>query len=297
MSTGDHTQEPMPQGPEDSEWLAGEFVLGVLEGEALERARALLRDNPAFAGEVAFWENCLGHMFEDVPEAPAPPVQWPQLIAARDALAAPAPAPSSSAQADEAGDMADPGPDEPMPGIGERALARDDDGSAQIIDLQRRLGRWRAISSLAMAAAASLVLVMLLAPGLRSGFGDGQPSAPGATETPEAPLLAASIPLGETALRLALTYVPGHRQLIVSASGLVADGRHDHELWLEDRAGGLHSLGVIAPGTEASHRVDPGLAGEFQPGARLLLTREPLGGKPADLAAGPVVAEGRLASV
>ena len=86
-------------------------------------------------------------------------------------------------------------------------------------------------------------------------------------------------------------------ELSVSSAGLEADGVHDHELWLVDRQGNLHSLGVIEPGTQARLAVAPELADEFAAGTRLVLTREPLGGKPADADAGPVVAQGAFQAI
>lgn len=247
--------------PEDRDFLAGEYVLGLLEGEDLLRARALLARDPAFAGEVAFWEDCFSPLFDVAPERPAPATVWPA-VAAQIA--------------------------QPMDGS---AGGSGNGGASNVIDLQRRLTRWRGIASLAMAAAASLVLVLLVGPALR------EPVAPTTSETEtEAarPMLAANIPIADTPLRLALTYVPERDSVTVSASGLAPDGVHDHELWLIDRQGGLHSLGVVVPGAETSHSVPAELEPELQPGARLVLTREPLGGKPEGMDAGPVVAEGQF---
>ena len=87
--------------------------------------------------------------------------------------------------------------------------------------------------------------------------------------------------------------------MLVSASGLTADGVHDHELWLvpqsEDTP--LLSLGVVAPGEERRIQLTPAVAAEMADGSGLVLTREPLGGKPRDANAGPVVAEGRMQKI
>ncbi|KLI64288.1 anti-sigma factor [Aurantiacibacter marinus] len=168
----------------------------------------------------------------------------------------------------------------------EAATASGSDNTAPVVDLdslRKSRDRWRFIGGFSVAAAAALALVLLTGPAI-------QQAAP--VPTADAPLLAANIPIGETPLRLALTYVPGREELSVSSAGLTPDGVHDHELWLVDRQGDLHSLGVIVPGGEARFAVAADLASEFGAGTRLVLTREPLGGKPADAAAGPVVAEG-----
>lgn len=165
----------------------------------------------------------------------------------------------------------------------ERELGQSGD-SAEIISLSTRLRRWKIAAGAAAAAAVAAISVIVLSP--------SQVAPPAGQQAP----LAASIPIGDTQLRLAVTYLPDRRELLVSASGLAADGVHDHELWLVPQTEGtpLLSLGVIAPGEERRLQLDEAVAQEFADGSALLLTREPLGGKPADAEAGPVVAEGRM---
>lgn len=180
----------------------------------------------------------------------------------------------------------------PPPAVWERidaATAPSSDTFAPVVELdtlRKSRDRWRVIGGFSVAAAAAFALALLSGPAV-------QQIAP-PMPTADAPLLAANIPIGDTPLRLALTYVPGRDELSVSSAGLAPDGVHDHELWLVDRDGDLHSLGVIVPGGEARFAVAADLADEFGAGTRLVLTREPLGGKPADAAAGPVVAEGEF---
>ncbi len=160
---------------------------------------------------------------------------------------------------------------------------------AEVISLRKSRDRWRILGGFSVAAAAAFAMLLVFTP--------GQQGVEPVTNVQEAPLLAANIPIGDTPLRLALTYVPGRDELSVSSAGLTADGVHDHELWLVDRQGDLHSLGVIVPGEEAVFAVDAALADEFLAGSKLVLTREPLGGKPADAAAGPVVAQGQFQAI
>ncbi len=171
----------------------------------------------------------------------------------------------------------------------EAGMAHDDaqGGAADIVALdamRTSIMRWR-IAAAVLGAVAAVSLLVAIAPPIRT------------TEPAPDPLLAASIPITDTPLRLALTWVPERQQLTVSSTGLAPDGVHDHELWLVDREGDLHSLGVIVPGEEARFSVTTDLAGDFRDGAQLVLTREPLGGKPADADAGPVVAEGQFTAI
>lgn len=155
----------------------------------------------------------------------------------------------------------------------------------EVVSLQARLRFWqRAAAGAAMAAVGSVALLVL------------QP-APGPAETALPGPLVASIPIGDTPLRLGVTYLPDRQEMLISASGLTADGVHDHELWLVPPQGELRSLGVVRPGREASMALDPDLADLIQDGAQMVLTREPLGGKPVGQAAGPVVAQGAFRTV
>lgn len=162
--------------------------------------------------------------------------------------------------------------------------------SAEIISLNARLRRWKMAAGTAAAAAIAAISVLVLSP--------SQSPSPVPAAEPQAPL-AASIPIADTQLRLAVTYLPDRQELLVSASGLTADGVHDHELWLVPRSEDmpLLSLGVVAPGEERRISLDQAVAEQMADGSPLLLTREPLGGKPPGIDAGPVVAEGRMQTI
>lgn len=166
----------------------------------------------------------------------------------------------------------------------ERGTAESDPGG-EVVILRRQLRYWRATAATAMAASIA-ALVFALLPLLRS------PAGPVPAAVPEAPPLVASIPIAETPLRLAVTWLPERRELLVSAAGLTADGVHDHELWLIPDQGALRSLGVVKPGQVVRVALNSETAGLIHAGSRMVLTREPLGGKPPELEAGPVVAEG-----
>lgn len=232
--------------PEDM--MAAEYALGLLEGEELLAARSREASDAGFAQEVAYWQDRLAPLLDQIdPQTPRAEV-WERI----------------SAELESTGD------------------------SAEIVSLTARLRRWKIAAGSAAAAAVAAVTLLVLSPAQ-------QALAPVPQEPSEAPL-AASIPIGDTQLRLAVTYLPERQELLVSASGLTADGVHDHELWLvpqsEDTP--LLSLGVIEPGVERRVTLDAAVASEFADGSALLLTREPLGGKPEGVDAGPVVAEGRM---
>ena len=234
---------------------AAEFALGLLEGEELLMARGRLAREPDFAARVAFWEDRLAPMLDDVAGAEPSPAVWAGISTALDALEA-------------------------------------SGGSAEIIALQDRLTRWKWATGISSAAAA-VALAFLAIP--------TEPVSVPATDNPPARLasapLFANVPIEGTPLSLDLTYLPEKRDLLVAAVGLTHDGVHDHELWLVKPDGGVESLGVVTPGEVRAHSVPADYSPMMADGAQLLLTREPLGGKPEGVDAGPVVASGALSRI
>lgn len=166
--------------------------------------------------------------------------------------------------------------------------AANDNFAAESAALLARLRRWQ-LGGMA-AAAAALVIGLLVAPLLQ------RPIAP--VEQPAAPLLAASLPVGSAeGPRLALTYLPQSRDLVIEASNVPGDGIHDHELWLVVPDGKPVSMGVIASGEQRRVALPPELAGRIAAGLDVVLTREPLGGAPQGGEAGPVVASGKFTTI
>ena len=177
---------------------------------------------------------------------------------------------------------------DPPPELWPRIAAAIDARTATdpVVRLTRQVRLWQRAAAGAAITAVAALATFFLAPQTTTNPLSGTP-----------PPLVASIPIGDAGPRLALTYLPGERRMLVSASGLTADGVHDHELWLVPRQGELRSLGVVRPGEEVSVAVAPETAALILDGSPLVLTREPLGGKPAGAAAGPIVAEGALTAI
>ena len=239
----------MTDDPSPEDMMAAEYALGLLEGEDLLDARGREARDPDFAAEVAFWQDRLAPLLDEVDAATPREEVWARISAA----------------------LAETGE------------------SGEVVALASRLRRWKMAAGVATAAAVAAVTLLVVSP---------QQAPLPVPATPEAPL-AASIPIADTQLRLAVTYLPDRKELLVSASGLTADGVHDHELWLIPQSENtpLLSLGVVAPGEERRYPLSPEVAAEMADGSDLVLTREPLGGKPRDANAGPVVAEGRLQKI
>lgn len=173
-----------------------------------------------------------------------------------------------------------------------RIVANMDSGAdgGEVVALQRRVRFWQRATAAGAIAACAAMAALVLTPQNVSSPAD----APRLAAAP----LVASIPIGDTPLRLGVTYLPDRGELLVSASGLTADGVHDHELWLvPDDGQALRSLGVVQPGAESRVSLDAETAALIHDGSAMVLTREPLGGKPPEAAAGPVVAEGAFDTI
>lgn len=248
----------------DDPMIAAEWALGLLEGEELLAARGKYLTDPAFAWRKEWWDGWFAPLTDDIAGAQPGDHVW-EAIAARVA----------AQQAEAASAAGSSGPD------------------PKVAQLESRLRRWKWAAGLSSAAAVALA-VLAIAP-------ERAPRAPGVdapARVASADPLVATVPIGETGLRLDVTYIPESERMLVAAIGLTPDGAHDHELWLvPDDGGAAQSLGVVAPGEVRSMTLRRDLSAQLRDGSRLVLTREPLGGKPADAEAGPVVAEGAFSRV
>lgn len=64
--------------------LAAEHALRLLEGEEAMDARRLVASDPAFAAEVAWWEEKLAPLFAEIADQPAPADLWERVTARLD---------------------------------------------------------------------------------------------------------------------------------------------------------------------------------------------------------------------
>ena len=241
----------------DDPLIAAEWSLGLLEGEELLAARGKHDVDPDFAWRKEWWDNWFAPLADEIAAAEPSPQVWQRIA---DTINAPEPV------------------------------------AAEVITLKAQVKRWQIVAAITSAAAAVVLMVSVLTPQSLT-TPQPAPTAPALAGTASAPLVAA-VPIGDGGLRLDVTYIPASEQMLVSAIGLTADGVHDHELWLIPQDGGaLQSLGVVAPGEVASMTLNAEITRNLASGAQVVLTREPLGGKPAGATAGPVVARGAFAPV
>jgi anti-sigma-K factor RskA len=261
MSSPDDTPTPGTDLQRDDPLIAAEWALGLLEGEELLAARGKYATDPAFAWRKEWWDNWFAPLTDAMPGAEPGDHVWDGIAARLAAQQAAAAAPLGA----------------DVPPI-------------NVIALEARVRRWQWVSGLTSMAAAVALALFIFAPGRSPVEAPAQRAA-------AAPLVA-TVPIGETGLRLDVTYIPESERMLVAAIGLTADGVHDHELWLVPADGGaVQSLGVVEPGTVRSMTLPEAVSTKLGDGASLVLTREPIGGKPEGQDAGPVVAKGAFTPV
>jgi len=256
MSGSENTPEDGVQ--RDDPMIAAEWALGLLEGEELLAARGKAATDPAFAWRKEWWDDWFAPLTDGMAGAEPSDTVWDGIsarIAAQQATAA----------------VADAAPEAP---------------ASNVVALEARVRRWQWVAGISSMAAAVALALFMFAPGRSPA------EAPPAQIAAAAPMVA-TVPIGETGLRLDVTYIPESEKMLVAAIGLTADGVHDHELWLVPKDDSpLQSLGVVAPGEVRSMTLSAAVTAKLGNGAGLVLTREPIGGKPEGKEAGPVVASG-----
>ena len=239
-----------PAPPEDErDLLAAEYALGLLEGAALVEARRLEATDPGFARAVAQWQERLMPLAGEVPAVAPDPALWDRV---------------------------------------RRAIADAPAAGSNVVALQRRLRLWRTIALGALAAAASLALVVGLDSTNREpAVAERQPAAP-----PRVLVAALASPKEETSLSVA--YDSADRSLMVTPGRLTGAAGHDHELWIIPAGGEPVSLGLVRAGEPQRFRVPAEVAPHFRAQSSVALSVEPTGGSPSGRPTGPVVASGAL---
>ena len=128
-----------PITPAERDQLAAEYALGVLDGEALRRARSLAASDPEFGDQVARWSGRLAPLLDDVQPVSPPARLWSNIDRHLGGLATP---------------------------------------SSNVVVLHRRVNLWRGIAAGATALAASLAIVLVSQPQLAVAPANAPAAAP-----------------------------------------------------------------------------------------------------------------------
>lgn len=241
-----------PHTPDDRAALAAEHALRLLTGSDLADAEALMSSDRQFAAEVAQWRGRFAALAKEIDAADPPAGTWQRIETA----------------------------------LGGAGAANDN-----LVVLERRLKRWRAIGGAMTAVAASLALALLL-----------QPRPAQLSPTTTAPSVTAASPMvamlgDEKAMKVVASWDPNARQLVLAvAADMPADSAHSHELWVIPQDGKPRSLGTMPAGKQMHMRLANALATLLQQGATIAISVEPRGGSKTGAPTGPVVASGALHS-
>jgi anti-sigma-K factor RskA len=266
----------MTDEAETPDMLAAEYVLGTLATNEREQAAALIESDPAFAQLVHYWERRLGQLHAMVGSVEPPPETWARIEARVDGVE-----PSSV--------MLLPHPDQAA-----RAVAE-----GNVVDLRRRLGRWRQ-AAVGLTAIAAMLVALIVTEAVR-------PEALPRTlrpkpieivrtvETPANPgRFVAVLQQNAASPAFILTVDVATRSASVRRVSAEQQPGKSYELWLvSDRFAAPRSLGLV--GADEFSR--PALA-SFDPatisGATYAVSLEPEGGSPTGAPTGPVVFAGKL---
>ena len=156
---------------------------------------------------------------------------------------------------------------------------------ANVIQLNRRLNRWRGFAAATSAVAASFALILVMRP---------QPALQPAPIAQPAPMVA-MLASDSSNDRLVATWDPARRSLIVAAAaGMQPAAGKDHELWVIPAGGKPVAIGIMHPKRPMRMTLPMAMAGHFKSGATLAISVEPTGGSATGLPTGPVIAAGAL---
>ncbi len=245
--------------PEDHEFLAAEYALGVLDADQMKLAAGVMDRDPDFAALVWDWSNRLAPLSHHVAWLEPDPSLWPKIQAR---LASPEAAqPTESATSD----------------IG-----------AEIIQLRRAVRTWRAAAIAITAIAASAALLLFANPAWLPPLGQDRADA---AQDHFVALLAP--PGSEEAGWVAMVDLETRQIMLVPYGVFETPGEQVHELWyIQDSDSAPRSLGLIAGSGQL-----PVPAAALERGGTLAVSLEPRGGSPTGLPTGPVVLLGDLTPI
>ena len=270
---------------EDRAGLAAEYVLGTLDAAERDQAEEQMRSDPAFAALVQDWERRLGELHAMVDPVPPPPELW---MAIQGRLAEIEPAAESR-----------------LPGFLASSAPRAEAEPTNVVDLTRRLQRWRggAIGFGALAAAlAGVVVTAAVAPERLPQPLRPKPRVETVTrevvrtvEVPSPSRFVAVLQSGPTAPAFIMTVDLAQRNLTVRRVAAEEQAGKSYELWLvSDKYPAPRSLGVIGAGEFTQVPALSAYDRNTISTATFAVSLEPEGGSPTGTATGPVLFSGKL---
>jgi anti-sigma-K factor RskA len=307
---------------EDQETLAAEYVLGTLSAEEREHAEALRSFDAKFEASVRQWERRLGELNVMV-EAVEPPTQlWDKIktqiapaeagsetkpdgeqesLSAVATLASELPPATEGQQSTRAEIPAELSADASAapssPGLEAKKIER----GGEVIDLTRRIRRWRRASFGLGALAAVLALYIagwqftpnLMPPQLRLPAAGMMAQSETSAPTQEDRLVAV-LQQEPTAPAFLVTLDVQHRKLFVRRVSATAEAGKSYELWLiSNRFAAPRSLGIVGNDEFTQRPLPESYDIDTLRAASYAVSLEPTGGSPSGEPTGPVLFTGK----
>ncbi len=254
---------PYDDIPDSDDLLAAEYVLGLLNADAMRSAQARLQRDSAFATQVAAWEAYFSPWLEGITPVAVPAALWPRIRVAlwQHEL------PSRTAM------------QETRP------------------SLWGRLAFWRGLAAGGLAVAAASLAALLVT--VRTV---PEPLVPPPGQTPVVTVPMPAPPAAPMAVSLlhddgSAAYnavVNPDTGVIVLVPVHMPDDVRVPELWLIGDDGVPKSLGVIARDRAMQVRIPDSVRQAAEANAIFAVSLEPEGGSPTGQPTGPVVAKGNL---
>jgi len=233
---------------DEDDLLAAEFALGLIEGSEAEVARARVRTDAGFRAAVAAWSQRMAPLLAEVDPVDPPADTWAAIV---------------------------------------QRLEPAGDGRDNVVRLERRARRWRAVAAGATALAASLAVALL-------SFPHGVFERPRERRSP-APLVATIATDKAAPPAIVATWSPATRQLVMVLTGpMPTPPGRVHQLWAIPADGKPRSLGVMPDAPRLRMTLPDAQAELLRSGAQLAVSVEPAGGSTTGLPTGPVIASGQL---
>ena len=250
----DDTTSMLPPG---DELLAGEYVLGVLDGDSRRQVEQRIHGDARFARQVAAWEVRLAPLMSEVAAMEPSAHVWPRI---RTTLGWP------SVQAARGG-------------------------------VWNNAGFWRAATALAIAAGVAAIVIGLRAPApLPAPSVPVVVQVPKTEEQAAKPVVVLTRTDGSTGWLATVDPSRTSILMVPVPTPLDTSGRVD-ELWIIPPGEAPQSLGFVSNEKAHTIKIPPASRRALQAGATLAVTLEPQVGMPHAAPSGPIVAKGDIASI
>jgi len=254
MSAEHDTNSMLPPG---DELLAGEYVLGVLDGDTRRQVEQRMHGDPRFARQVAAWEARLAPLLSEAAAMEPSAHVWPRI---RTSLGWPSVQPARSG-------------------------------------LWNNVGFWRAATGLAIAAGVAAIVIGLRAPTPTAAPGvPVVVQAPKTEEQAAKPVVVLARANGSTGWLATVDPSRTSILMVPVPTPLDASGRVD-ELWIIPPGQAPQSLGFVSNEKAHTIKIPPASRRALEAGATLAVTLEPKAGMPHAAPSGPIVAKGDIASI